>query len=214
MAETARIYTNIYLCEIAQPHTGFAEFGAIYKRKSGGTQNEALDDILKNRPDWTNQTDWKNVTSAHGAGGLDLKFNSSEGTGLVFVTIPIGSVTGSKTLFGVKGVVDLDVRGPRGHKVVSNVTSHHDENRLYSICSFEIDLAATRGRFNQRPGQQSALRFPIMFDFVDTIDGVSPAFKPPHEHAFLIKTMVNDVEMLTHGGIHPPSASSVISIDP
>lgn len=201
MGATAKVYTNIYLCEISQPHSGFAKFGTIYKRKASGTRAEALSEISKPLSNWTK------VTRAHRAGGLDLKFKVTEGPSLVFVVIPSAG-EGSRTVFGKRVVVDADISGPKDHEVVGNVMSHKDAYGRDTICSFTIDLAETVKRFNAISGGHDFTRFPIVFDFVDMIDGVSPVFKSPHDHA-----LFDEAKALGHGGIHPPSVASMIIVE-
>ena len=201
MVTMSAVYTNIYLCEISQPHSGFAKFGTIYKRKTSGTRKEALSEVLTARSKWTK------VTRAHTAGGLDMKFKVTDGPSLVFVTIP-STGEGSATVFGKRVVVDADISGPKDHEVVGSVMSHTDANGRATICSFTIDLAKTVARFNNISGGHDFTRFPIVFDFVDMVDGVSPVFKSPHEHALFDKT-----KALGHGGIHPPSVASMIIVE-
>ena len=201
MEATAEKYSNIYLCEISQPHSGFAKFGTIYKRKASGTRKEALSEIQSALSNWTK------VTRAHTAGGLDMKFKVTQGPSLVFVAIPSAG-EGSATVFGKRVVVDADISGPKNHEVVGSVMSHQDAYGRATICSFTIDLAKTVARFNEISGGHDFTRFPIVFDFVDMVDGVSPVFKSPHEHALFDKT-----KALGHGGIHPPSVASMIIVE-
>jgi len=52
-------------------------------------------------------------------------------------------------------------------------------------------------------------RFPIVFDFVDSDDGISPVFKKPRTAAGA-RAVAGDLARLGHGGIHPRGGSSLV----
>lgn len=191
-------HEEIYLFEIVQPDAGYATFEAVYKRRAAGKLQDALDEITSGNFPIT----WDEVKSKCAPSDLDMCF-APDTEALVFVTLP-GLDGGKGTVFGDKTVVDLDVKRKGSSRVIRSQKRHPKGATAHTICSFEIDLGPVVGEIGAMAGGHAIAQLPIMFDFVDLPDEVSPVFKDRHG------TPLNEVGPLGHGGIHPRGGSSMI----
>ncbi|WP_370190984.1 hypothetical protein [Qipengyuania sp.] len=200
MSEAGNHHDDIFLFEIAQPEVGFASFGKIQKRNSPATRKDALAEIMAG----VDPNDWQDVSKKHTPGGLDMCFAPST-KALIFVQTP-GLFDGVGTCFGDDGVVDLDIRGKGTQRFVHACKTYPEGSEMRPLCAFEIDIHAAISDIGNAANNHAITRLPIKFDFVDHPDRISPVFKSPHgkqDHA---------PSHIGHGGIHPPSGSSLIVV--
>ncbi len=190
MASPDKIHEHIFLFTIEQPKSGFAKFASVLKREDAGTRRAALEEIKSGRA----SKGWTDKTCEHDAGDLNMKF-ACDMEALIFVQI---SPDKPKTVFGPKKVADVDIER-KGATIVANSQLHPIGSEPARLCSFEIKLGDVLSDMGS--GRQNVGRLPIMFDYVDTDTGLSPVLKGSHDHP-----------IISHGGIHPPTATTMIEL--
>lgn len=193
---------DIYLFEIYQPLVGYAEFSRVRKRNNNVPAKDVVDEITKG-----NYKSWSDVTDNHKLYALDLKLKSDTKALLFFVIYNRNS--GNKTIFGERAVQEVDISRNVKKPIFRNPVSYTINSGIISVCSFEIDIPDVLKSIGTGGAGHDISRLPIMFDFVDT-DGISPVFKKPHGASF---GKEGDGSILDHGGIHPPSAVSMIIVE-
>lgn len=203
--EDQSLISDIYLFIIDSDAEGYAHYGAVYKRKEGTSTKLAAKEIIGGSA----QTNWTDATEQHAGAGLDMKFSSARDS-LVFVFIRANRSSGQAadaqhddvTYFGREVVADLQI-APRMQlaRIIKNPLVYPEGNAQPWLCSFEMDVRKIRSELSSA-SSAAHVRFPVVFDFVDSDDGVSPVFKKPKS--------VNAADILDHGGIHPRGGSSMI----
>lgn len=215
MSEKATVYDDIYLFVIANGKDEYAEFKEVYKRAAPAKHGTALVEIQ----DKSASADWNDVTGSCAAGGLDMRFSSARDC-LVFVLIanqdPLlekNFLHTSYTYFGPDIVTDLAVRGMPSAKIISDCEPHGPDAKHPELCSFELRVKPAQDEMQRRPGADLISRFPIVFDFVDTSDGISPVYKRPHRKLAELAANIAPQSPKGHGGIHPRGGSSMIELN-
>lgn len=195
-------FENIYLFKIGRGLNGFAKFTRVYERKSLVTHKEVKDEVMASslNQNWTRVVAGKNT-----AGGLNMRFPAKE-KALVFVRLPENEPF-TVTEFGSKIAVDLDVAGSAQNNIVRDCERFETAEGMHLVCSFALDVPAVLARIGQPSDGHRIARLPIMFDFVDRSDGLSPVFKDRHQHPLA-------APVFGHGGIHPRGGSSLIIVGP
>ncbi|MBX7500643.1 hypothetical protein K3181_04230 [Qipengyuania sp. YG27] len=213
MSKAEKTYDNIYLFQVEQPADGFAVFGYVYKFRGDPMSRSAAAAEIEKGP---NTQEWEDVTKMHARENFNMLFAPNT-EGLVFVRLPI---TNPVTVFGDKKVVDLNVKRNGSKKIVRACKLHPNNGVAGLICSFEINIPDAVADIGGANNHHAIARLPIMFDFVDT-DGVSPVFKDPrHKRKEAVRKQERRhreranhlTDDKNHGGIHPPSGSSLILV--
>jgi hypothetical protein len=194
-------FEKIYLFEIGRGLNGFAKFTRVYERKSLVAHTEAKDEVMASR---LNQNWTRAIGGKYTAGGLNMRFSAKE-KALVFVRLPENEPF-TVTEFGSKIAVDLDVAGSAQNNIVRECQRFANTERMHLVCSFALDVPAALARIDQTTDGNRIGRLPIMFDFVDKNDGISPVFKGRHQHSI-------HIPVFGHGGIHPRGGSSMIILE-
>ncbi|MBA4053053.1 MAG: hypothetical protein C0472_14485 [Erythrobacter sp.] len=215
MSEDAKRHDDIYLFVIANGQDEYAEFKYVYKRPSPANRPKALTEILNGSAD----ARWTDVKASCAAGGIDMRFSSAHDC-LVFVWIAnqeplleVNLLHKSYTYFGADIFTDLPVRGKPAAKIISHCELHGPDANYPELCSFELRLKPAQDEMQRRPYSDLISRFPVMFDFVDTGDGISPVYKRPHPQFVGPAANVAPQGQKGHGGIHPRGGSSMIVIE-
>ena len=190
MAEQAKIYPIAYFFSIENDsETGYACFFSVYELEDV-TRTVARNEITGGNP----SAQWKDVTSKIPNRGFTMHVREKTQV-LIFVQLPTRK--NSPTVFGSKKAVDVDVKSKLTNPVVQNCKTYPDDDGRHLLCCFEIDTDKAAAKVGLPKGEVE--RLPIMFDFVDTGDDVSPVFRGGHAH-------------FGHGGIHPPTATTMIEL--
>ncbi|MCA3077680.1 MAG: hypothetical protein ING71_02665 [Rhodocyclaceae bacterium] len=199
-------FSSIYLFVVNQPEDGFAAYSDIFMRKNA-TIAEALKAVTSDVSSWDRCPDSGKLD------GLDMKFKGDEET-LVFVKLP-DRLQGNKfTSFRTTALKDLlELARPGLDGIIQFAGRHQDKHGDYTICSFMLDLKGINSNISAAKLRNGRVRFPIMFDFVDSNDGISPVFKDPEPHSNNVSLTKDVVGIFTHGGIHPPRAASFITVE-
>lgn len=202
-------YDKIFLFDIHTGNDGFAEFVEVHQREPIIPLNEAVGEIERvSPPDYQLPEKWrKEEIDSYAAGGLDMRFDECT-KALVFVRLPYKEED-LTTEFGENVVVDLHLP----HDIPGNIVRECrrlalTEGGLHLLCSFELDLGDSLNVMRRPTTGHPISRLPIMFDFVDRDDHVSPVYKDPHHHK-----AAGEDPVIGHGGIHPPSAASMIVVN-
>lgn len=204
MSNAEDMHENIFLFEIVQPEVGFAKFGNVHKRRRPATRRAAADEIKRGAVSEL----WQDVKSTHDGQNLDMRFARNT-QGLVFVQLPTKN---SNTVFGHDAVRDLAVKRKGSKKIVRQCNFYSEDSKPPRLCSFEINIGDVV--FDIGTDAEAITRLPIMFDFVDFPEEVSPVFKA-HDHKLRgpdHKANKARGSRDGHGGIHPPSGSSLILV--
>jgi hypothetical protein len=207
---------DVYLFEIDNGADGFARFVRVYQRHPSTTHDLAKKEIAGPKL----PAEWYDVTGMHAAGGLDMRF-AAYSRAVVFVRLPNqGALT--DTEFGDYVVEDLKVQDRGRCNIVRKCDRYASAGGKHLLCSFEIDIPETLSNMTRPPLSHRITRFPIMFDFVDASDNMSPVFKDPSRWAIgnvsdSAQTTGHDQDdtieakpFFGHGGIHPRGGSSMI----
>ncbi len=191
---------DVYLFEIGEDSEGFAKFVHVYHRHPSTTHEQALAEIqgLELLPDW------KDETLSHASDALDMRFQGTT-KAIIFVRLPEKNGV-AVTEFGKKVLIDLDIAPRIPNNIVRKCRSFASHDGKHRLCSFELDVPAAVGAMRRPASGHQISRLPIMFDFVDSDDGISPVFKKPHHHS-------SAAPVFGHGGIHPRGGSSLIVIE-
>jgi hypothetical protein len=220
MSESAPVHEHIFLFVIGNSKNvadkGYAKVLTAFRRGSQGTLEEALKEIEQG--DATKS--WEPAASTHAPRGIDLAFDPAQPC-LVFVAISgdhshvqdaaedgvVGPLHDAATYFGDKIVTPLAIEGMPESPIITDAKQHKLPGSKHpTVCSFVVDASSA---LDKAKNAGSYARFPIVFDFVDSDDAISPVFKkprPPKEpHA-----PGTELPMLNHGGIHPPNGASMI----
>jgi hypothetical protein len=214
-ATAQMVYNDIYMFVIANGKNEYAEFKKVYKRPSPANRAKALTEILDGSAD----ARWTDVKGSCAGGGIDMRFSSAHDC-LVFVWIanqePLSEenlLHKSYTYFGADIITDLAVRGMPVTKIISHCMPHGPDANYPELCSFELRMKPAQDEMQRRPHADLISRFPVMFDFVDTGDGISPVYKRPHPKFVGPAANIAPQSPKGHGGIHPRSGSSMIVIE-
>jgi hypothetical protein len=195
---------DIYLFEIDNGASGFAEYVHVYRRDPSTTHAKALAEITGPAL----PKEWLNETEKHAAGDLDMQF-AALGEALVFVRLPDqGALT--ETEFGKDVVIDLPIKGGKPNIIIREAQRYALADGMHRLCSFELDMPGTLATISRPNPAHKIARLPIMFDFVDKSDGMSPVFKDPHRQGHTHDAVGSSAPVLGHGGIHPRGGSSLI----
>ncbi len=190
---------DVYLFEIENGAGGFAEFAHVYLRDPPTTCGQALKEITGSQL----PKDWRPVTGTQAVKDLDMRLPASS-KALVFVRLPDqGELT--ETEFGENVVMDLQVEGAKPNNIIRNPSRYASPDGKQRLCSFELDIPDTLAKIPRSNAGHKVTRLPIMFDFIDKSDGMSPVFKDGHKH-----NAGGSGSFIGHGGIHPSSGSSLI----
>lgn len=215
MTETANIHDSIYLFFVGNEPSSYARIVRSYRRKTPATRDQAWEDIESSKA----EVSWEELPSAKDVSGIDIVLPAGKAS-LVFVVlleeyreVQAGSEDQADilhiatTYFGDEMVRQLEIRGNPKTPLIKQAESHQLPKSDYAtVCSFEVDSPAVMGEL----GPNSPIsRFPIVFDFIDSDDGISPVFKKPHGHKHSSADEAIS-PFFGHGGIHPPSGASMI----
>lgn len=206
MSEEAGSKDN-YLFEIDNGPSGFAEYVHVYHRHPPTTHAKALAEITGPAL----PKEWLDETEKHAAGDLNMQF-AVLGEALVFVRLPDqGALT--ETEFGEDVVIDLKVKGGKPGTIIRKSHRYALADGMHRLCYFELDMPGTLAAIHRPNSTHKVARLPIMFDFVDKSDGISPVFKDPHRHGHTHGAAGSGAAKLGHGGIHPRGGSSLIILE-
>lgn len=201
-----KTFSSIYLFVIDQPEDGFAAYSDIYLRKNA-TIADALKAVTSDVSSWDRYPDSEKLD------GLDMKFKGN-GETLVFVKLPDRLQGNQLTSFRAAALKDLlEIARPGLDSIIQNAGRHQDQHGDYTICSFTLDLTGIKANIRSAKLGNDCISFPVMFDFVDSNDGISPVFKVPEPHSSNVSGTKDVIGIITHGGIHPPRAASSILVE-
>jgi hypothetical protein len=223
MSERAPVHQEIFLFVLGnskdKADNGYAKVMAAFRRKSPGNWKEAWEEIKQLQV----PTLWGTADTAHCPGGIDMAFGTGQPC-LVFVAIDnpgashphdaaedraIGPLHHVTTYFGDKIVAPLPIRGIPDNLITDPMLHLMPNSKYPTVCSFVLGATSASSEGGS-PGEASTLaRFPIVFDFVDSDDGRSPALKKP-SGSKRSASPETEFPMLNHGGIHPPNGASMI----
>ncbi len=211
MSEIEADHANIFLFILGNGTGGYAEVTSAFRRKAPASRQQAWGEIESN---WVREPLWGEVPPKLRPGGIDIALDANQAS-LVFVAIDnahhhskaadggaeIGLMHETVTYFGKNVVRELDICGKPQSPVIKDAKCHKRPGDTHdSVCSFEFDGVSVMSELGAA-GAGTTVRFPIVFDFVDSDDGRSPVFKKP-----------NGLHIMNHGGIHPPTGSSLIIV--
>lgn len=198
-------YDKIFLFDIDDGKEGFAEFVEVHQREPIISLNDAIDEIrCASSQDHKLPEQWrKEEIDCYAAGGLDMRFDEGM-KAQVLVRLPYKENI-LVTEFGDNVALDLKLPHDIPGNIVRGCKRYAlEEGGLHLLCSFELNLGDSLNVMRRTATDHPISRLPIMFDFIDS-DDVSPVYKDPHHHAA--------APVAGHGGIHPPSAASMIVVN-
>lgn len=221
MGEIEQVHNDIFLFVLGNGDDGYAKIVAVFKRQQAGEWRQAWGEIEQGKI----EESWDVAPPTHCAGGIDMALDATQPC-LVFVAISgdhshaesagsegtVGLYHDATTYFGEDVVTEQVVRGKPTASIIKDVKRHKLPGSGYhTVCSFEVDVADVLAELGPSPEARTMTRFPIVFDFVDSDDGLSPVFKKPRGEPKPVST-ASVLTMLGHGGIHPQSGSSIIEL--
>jgi hypothetical protein len=223
MSESASVHEEIFLFVLGNDgdpaDDGYAKVTGAFKRKSPGNRAEAWAEIEQGKT----KTSWGIAASTHCPGGIDMAFGTAQPC-LVFVAISgpqshakeaskddiAGPLHDLTTYFGDQIVTPLAIRGIPKTSIITHAELHQLPGIKYpTVCSFVLDRKSAMTELGSSNDAGTLARFPIVFDFVDSDDGISPVFKKP-SRSKRSASPKTDLTMFGHGGIHPPNGASMI----
>lgn len=219
MSEIEQVHNDVFLFEFGNGNNGYAKITKVLKRKKPSNWMEAWGEIEQGK----SEASWDIAPPWHCAGGIDMAFGAAQPC-LVFVAISgdhshaedakngsaVAPYHETTTYFGDHVVTPLTIRGKPEASIINNVQLHKMPGSDYhTVCSFVVDGESVLREIGESSAAGKITRFPIVFDFVDSDDGRSPVFKKPLLPPQPAST-ASGLARLGHGGIHPPSGSSMI----
>lgn len=222
MSKIEPTHDNIFLFVLRDDADGYAKVFKSFKRKQPGERAQAWAEIESGKVEQL----WDIAPPSQHAVGIDMTFSATQSC-LVFMAISgshsheaeadgegaVGPYHNATTYFGKRIVRALDISGTPTASIIKDAKRHKlPGSGYYTVCSFAVDSVAVMREVGSTSGASTITRFPIVFDFVDSDDGRSPVFKKP-DRAASPASAEGFLDSLGHGGIHPPSGSSLIILE-
>ena len=203
---------RIYYYSISEDTHELASWSGVWTT-SGSI--EAMERLLA-KGDPPNTTGWTEITPV--PPGLDFVL---KGYDQALIIVNIANSNNKNQTYFEKGkpVQPVEIAGLRQMgrfdappRVIRASATYPKSSKQPLLASFRVNPKQTidevQGHHPKVGLDHKLGRLPFVFNFVDSADGVSPVLKEPHSHL----KHGSDWDAKSHGGIHPPSASSMIMI--